>query len=336
MRKQIMALMDSEEPYAVRFMEHMNRKKAAPFVVQAFTDGEKLREYADTHRIEVLLIAERDLETVGVCRAGQVIVLADRNTGSGSSYPAVSKYQASSAIMREVMEIYSRKEQEDGGEASDPVLKPPMKIIGIFSPVGRCLKTSYALALGQCLARKKATLYFNFEAASGLRYLLGEEWKRDLSDIIYYIRRGDRNITARLIPLIREIGALGYVPPSPFPAEIYQVTADEWNRLFASLRRDSSYEALILDLGDLPLLNPDILEECDLIYMPVRDDEIAKAKVAAFQDMLRELDEESAQRIRPIRLAAGSGAAAGKNWAEQLPYGALGRYAEECIEADHL
>ena len=335
MRKQILALMDSEESYAVHFMEHVNRKKTTPFEVHAFTEMEKLQEYAGTHRIEILLISEHDLQENNPVPAAQTVVLTE-GADSGGLYPNVCKYQASSAIMREVMEVYGRQTPEEGTEAKGSVLKPPMKIIGVFSPVGRCMKTSFALALGQCLARTKATLYMNFEASGGLRHLLRCEWERDISDVIYYIRRGDRNITARLLPLIREIGSLGFVPPSSSPAEICAVTAEEWALLFSGLRRDSSYEVLILDLGDLPLMNPDILEECDLIYMPVSDDEIARAKLADFRELLQRTDEELVSRVIPLKIRAEKYTAGGKGWAERLPFGPVGKFAEERILKDRL
>ena len=335
MRKQILALMDSEESYAIHFMEHVNRKKTTPFEVHAFTDKAKLMEYAATHRIEILLISEHDLEENCRIPAGQIIVLTD-GADSGGLYPNVCKYQASSAVMREVMEVYGQQARDEGGREQGAVLKPPMKIVGVFSPVGRCMKTSFALALGQCLAGMKATLYMNFEAASGLRHLLKCEWERDISDVIYYIRRGERSITARLLPLIREIGALGFVPPSPSLSEICSVTADEWSVLFGSLRRDSSYEVLVLDLGELPLINPDILEECDLIYMPVRDDAVAKAKLTEFREKAEQMESDVASRLIPVRISAGSAPLGGRDFAEQLPYGPVGKFARERILKDRL
>ena len=336
MRKHVLALMDSEANYAVHFMEHVNRKRTSPFEVHAFTDREKLCEYSNNHRIEILLISEHDMEEgASRVRAGQTIVLTDGNDSYGL-YPNVCKYQASSAVMRQVMEVYGQKAEEGDGRGSGAILKPPTRITGIFSPVARCMKTSFALAIGQCLARTKAVLYLNFEAPSGLNVLLGDSWERDISDVIYYIRRGERNIAPRLLPLVREIGTLGFVPPSPSPAEIYSVTADEWRQLFLSLRRDSAYESLVLDLGELPLVCPEILEECDIIYMPVRDDPFARAKIAAFEEELRLRDADVSERMRTLRLNVPGCDLSGENWAEHLPYSPLGQIARERITIDRL
>ena len=334
MRRQILAVMDSEESYAIRFMEHVNRKKTTPFEVHAFTDKEKLREYAANHRVEILLISEHDLEEGCSYPAGQIVVLSDRSD-QGGLYPNVCKYQASSAVMREVMEMYGRQ-AEDSESTAGAVIKPPMKIIGIFSPVGRCGKTAFALSLGQCLAKSKAALYFNFETDSGLRPLLRGTWDRDISDLIYYMRRGDRSLAVRLLPLIRELGSLGIVPPCPSPAELYGVETEEWHRLFESLRRDSSYEALILDLGELPLFNPEILDECDLIYMPVKNDETARAKISQFEEELRYRDLDLHPRTRYLQIPQVKLPASQGRWLERLAYGPVGHYAEGCISRDGL
>ena len=334
MRKQILALMDSEESYAIRFMEHINRKKTTPFEVHAFTDKEKLQEYVASHRVEILLISEHDLEEGCSYPASQIVVLSDRSDHNGL-YPNVCKYQASSAVMREVMEAYGKCSEDREGSA-DAVIKPPMKIVGVFSPVGRCGKTAFSLALGQCLARQKASLYFNFETDSGLRSLLKETWDRDISDIIYYLRRGDRNLTVRLLPIIRELGSLGIVPPCPSPLELYGVETEEWHRLFESLRRDSSYEILILDLGELPLFNPEILDECDLIYMPVKEDETARAKLSQFEQELKYRDLDLRSRTRHLQIPHVRQLSSSVRWIERLPFGPIGHYAEEWMSRDGL
>lgn len=334
MRKQILALMDSEEFYAVRFMEHVNRKKTTPFEVHAFTDKEKLQEYVTSHRVEILLISEHDLEEGCTYPAGQIVVLSERSDQNGL-YPNVCKYQASSAVMREVMDVYGRS-IEDKGSPGCAVIKPPMKILGVFSPVGRCGKTTFALALGQCLAKSKAALYFNFETDSGLRQLMRGTWDRDISDLIYYIRRGDRNLTVRLLPLIRELDSLGIVPPCPSPTELYEVQTEEWHCLFESLRRDSSYEVLILDLGELPLFNPEILDECDLIYTPVKNDETARAKISQFEDELRSRDLDMSSRIRYLQIPQMKKPASSGRGMERLSFGPIGQYAEEWMSRDGL
>lgn len=60
------------------------------------------------------------------------------------------------------------------------------KFIGIYSPVHRCLQSSFALTLGQLLSEKHPTLYLNFEHYIGISELLPERQSRDLADLLYF------------------------------------------------------------------------------------------------------------------------------------------------------
>ena len=81
-------------------------------------------------------------------------------------------------------------EQKRKQHLSIAVLKKTTEILGVFSPLGRCLKTSFALTLGQILAKDKAVLYLNMEEYSGFEELLGKGFAHNLSDLLYYVQTG--------------------------------------------------------------------------------------------------------------------------------------------------
>ena len=60
------------------------------------------------------------------------------------------------------------------------------RITGVYSPIGRCGKTSFALTLGQVLAREEKVLYITLEEFSGLSALTGTVYTGGLSDLLYY------------------------------------------------------------------------------------------------------------------------------------------------------
>ncbi len=84
-------------------------------------------------------------------------------------YPSVYKYQATSDVVREVLACYG--EEKSYLPAAFPVMKKTTEILGVYSPLSRCLKTSFALTLGQILAKKKAVLYLNLEPFAGFEEL---------------------------------------------------------------------------------------------------------------------------------------------------------------------
>ena len=178
MTNRIMAVYDVDPFYADRFADFVNQKEKVPFTVMAFTTLERLKNYAADHEIELLLInssvPKAEIDRLGAVR---VVTLADGETVPvDGQYPSVYKYQATDNIMREVMACYCAGTIQPAltviGNAGD--------IIGVYSPVNRCLKTSFALTAGQLLSRKSRVLYVNLEDCSGLEKLFGEEHKADL------------------------------------------------------------------------------------------------------------------------------------------------------------
>mgnify|MGYP006877199938 CR=1 FL=1 len=64
-------------------------------------------------------------------------------------------------------------------------------VVGIYSPVNRCFKSSLALTIGQVMAKKESVLYLNLEEYSGFTRLINSEYKADLSDVLYLYRQED-------------------------------------------------------------------------------------------------------------------------------------------------
>ncbi len=363
MRRSVMAIVDREESYAAGFMDYVNRRNSIPFEVRAFSDADRLKECLERRSVEILLISERCApERIGDWPIRQIVLLTETKdeptTGgeddgdglteesgetffreAGPALPRICKYQAVSEIVREVMDLYAR-----AGDAAEPVaeggvLKPRTRTVGIFSPVGRCLKTSFSVALAQCLSEKKPTLLINMETCSGFGRLAGglSGNGRSISDVVYYIRQGDRNLMAKILPSVRNLGELALLPPFEAAAELLSVTADEWRKLLRVLRTESTYEAVVLDLGEIPLLMPELLEECDVIYMPAAGtDPPGEAKMAEFGKLLSSASFSGVRgRIRRLVLPAGD-LSGGGGWFRGLSCGPLGMCARECIARDRL
>lgn len=147
-----MAVYDVDPFYADRFADFVNQKEKVPFTVMAFTTLERLKNYAMEHEIELLLInstvPKEEIDRLGAAR---VVTLADGETVPvDGQYPSVYKYQATDNIMREVMACYCVGAIQPALTAIGNV----GDIIGVYSPVNRCLKTSFALTAGPASVQK--------------------------------------------------------------------------------------------------------------------------------------------------------------------------------------
>lgn len=333
-RRNIFAVCDLEVSYACNFMEYMNRKRNIPFEIQAFTNVTALQEFCREQEIELLLISDKAMcDAVKELPVGKLVILSEGVHYPGlDQYPSVYKYQASDNVIREVMEVYGAEKEQ---HPQDCILKKKTEIIAIYSPVGRVQKTSFALALGQILAKERAVLYINMENYSGFEQIFAEGCERNLSDLLYYLRQENTNLVHKINGMVQSLQNLDYIPPVFVPSDIQSTTGEEWLRLLEELCRYSSYEAVILDLGDgvQDLLR--ILDACDRIYMPVRKDALSEAKIRQFENHLRTWEYTSLQEnIIKLHLPYHNTGGTGKNCFQGLVWSELGDYVRQLLRKE--
>ncbi len=333
-KRNIFAVCDLEVEYAYHFMEYLNQRRNLPFEVQAFTSAETLCQYAREQPIEILLISDKAMcEEVRRLQVGKLLILTEGvHHPELDQYPSIYKYQSSDQVVREVMDCYGAEES-----LADylPISKRNARIIGIYSPVGRTQKTSFALTLGQILAREQATLYLNLESYSGFEQLLGETYERNLGDLLYYVRRENANLIHRLGGMVQSLQNLDYVPPALSPLDIQSTPAAEWIGLFREIIGNSTYEVLILDLGDGVQDICQILDICHRIYLPVRGDAVSVAKLAQFENLLHIWDYQTIlDKIQKIKLPYHSTSRSGKGYMEDLVWSELGDYVRQLLRKE--
>ncbi len=335
----ILAICDLEIAYASHFMEHMNNRKNLPFEVQAFTSLDNLKEFVKKTPVEILLISERallghDFE-VSQWDVGQIVVLGEGiGVPQKIEYPTVSKYQSSDSVIREVMAVYAA---ESRLRQIVPLMKKEAKVIGVYSPVGRCLKTSFALTLGQILSRDRAVLYLNLESYAGFEELFQVTYDRTLSDVMYYLRKENENMVHRINGIAQTIENLDYIPPVPFPQDITSVAINEWLKLIEILRYETSYEVIILDIGDGIENLYSILEMCDLIFMPTKNDIVSAAKISQFEKILEVWSGQKIQeKLKKVKLPYYSIPSGNGQFLKQLLWSEFGDFVRNLIRKEQI
>lgn len=325
----VMAVYDVDKVYAERFADFINEKGKIPFSVIAFTSIEKLKEYISLNKVEILLInaasITEELESLPV---GKVVRLSDGEavpTETKHSY--VYKYQAADSLIREVISCYGEEVQS---EQIDGINKRS-SVMGVYSPVGRCLKTSFSLTLGQLLSRDNKVLYLNFEKYSGFSKLMNEEFNMDLADIMYFYKQGNWNCL-QLNRAVYTIGNLDYIPPVRCPEDMQQISPEELAEFTKLLASGSQYEIIILDLGEIGKRVTELLKICDVVYMPVKDDCVSAAKVEEFEEYLQAIGEDKlCAGIQKLKLPYYSNFGRRENYIEQLLWGELGDYVRKLM-----
>ena len=337
MKKQIFAVCDLEAEYARNFMDYLNQRKNIPFEIQAFTNVSSFVAYAKENPVELLLIsAEAMCHAVGELDIGKIVILTEGSKPDElDRYADVYKYQASSDIVREVMACYGAEKAVL--PAQMPVLKKTTELLGIYSPLGFCGQTSFALALAQILGREKSVLYLNMEEYSGFEELFEKEYPYTLSDLLYFVRQEKAGITVKMNSMIQSMGSMDFIPPVQSPEDIRGTRWQDWERLLQEIVLHSSYEAVVLDVGDGIEEVFQILDLCTRVYVPVRDDRISKCKMEQFEKLLRLRDySQLLAGIEKVLLPILSQNTDNEFRVEELVWSELGDFVRELLEKENL
>lgn len=291
MDKRILAIFDGEESYAYRLMDFISEREKIPFEIHVFTKQDSFFSYAQEEEIECLLISENAYqEKIETLKIPHIIILSEGGGNLNRALCHINKYQSCENILKEVMTYYAEAAASPGKVMRTTNKK--MHIIGIYTPVTRCLQTTFSLTLGQMLARKHKTLYLNFEAYSGLSRMLSREFKNNISDLTYYFSCAREKLFYQLESMVESVGGLDFIPPAEIYQSLQDIRGTQWIDLFQEIEKISDYEYLILDLSDCLMDLWTILQNCDVVYTIVRDDALALAKVEQYEKALESMKYE--------------------------------------------
>lgn len=334
----LLVICDSEKKYCEKLSSYFRKRKECFFNVISYTDIDLMFEKFNKQEIEILVISESLLEkyeSYVVCNSteGKIKILDNKenekeifvnkmillsetknmnNVNSlinKSSYlsenkaeivgnvaeSSIYKYQAASGILHSILSEYDYDEVSGSSEKS-------AEIIGVYSPVKRSLKTSFAYTLSQIINEEENVLYINLEGCSGLNMMLGFEEENNLSDLLFDYSIYREEYPKRFHKFIKSVDGIGIIPPVETLSEIQCIKKEEWISMFGRLKYIDSYKKIVIDIGDNVSGIIDILRICDVIYMPCRNDYISSAKMRNFETGLLKYEESESlyDKIRKL------------------------------------
>lgn len=301
MTQKVFAICDMEEAYALRLVEYMLEKVRLPYTIHLFTEVAKLQEFAEQKKIEILLIAESALKMLREeyirQQAAQIFILQENDVFSKEDMYCINKYQNPEKIVEALTE--SLTNLSDWG-VEQMAESTAVKLVGIYSPVKRCLQTSFALTMGQILAKEHKTLYINFENYSGFGQMLRREFSMDMMDLMYYFRCAKDKLPLRMPSIIQNVNGLDYIPPVQSQMSVREANGSQWLELCRHVAGIGQYEYILLDLDDGMDGLFDLLRHCYKIYTITKEDSFAVAKISQYEQILRfnELEEIADKTVK--------------------------------------
>lgn len=283
MEHKLLVLCDPEEDYAQQMADYLRRKKDAFWEIRTFTKAEELISFGEGEAMEILLVAEAAFgDYVKKLQVKVPILLNESGVITNRWLPNVDKYQAAERVRQEILAHY----MERSGETFPRVRGSGKgKLIGMYSPVRRCLQTTFALTMGQLLAEGHRTLYISFEHYSGL-----EEWqeyrRQDLSTLLYYQQNKQETLPMHMQTLVRKVGNLDYVAPMINGENLLYITSEEWKQLLEAIVQSGEYEYVILDLSESMQGLFEILRMCCKVYTIIQEEAKALQKLYRYEQLL--------------------------------------------------
>lgn len=325
-----LVICDIEKEYVDNLMDYMNDKQGMPFRTIAFTEKTAFLEYAGKNPIDILLIKEEMMESILIEKdIAKIILLSEGQLSlEHAEYSSIYKYQSGDNIVREILDYYV----EVHGESAIISKSNETEIIGVYSPIGRTGKTTFSLIIGQQLATDASVLYINFEEFSAMDKLQHKSFSGDLSDLMYFFKQNTEMLPAKLKAIVHTIHGLEYIPPVVFSEDLRNISTKEWIDLIEKIADTAIYKKIIVDVGYMIKNVFELLQICNIIYMPIRDDAISLMKINSFEEYALQREYmDILDRIIKIKLPEFDYNGIEGDYIEQLMWGELGDYVREIL-----
>ena len=284
MKKKIGIL--DEVAYSYELMQKLNQEASEEFFAYSFSEKSSLKQQMNQVNFDVLIVGEEFYEhNLKELAVPCLIVLTEQKNVSFNceGIHTIYKYQAFHKLLKEMKKCWTAgfyKEQSVEGET---------RFIGIYSPVRRCGKTTFALLLAKQIAEFQDVLYLNLEPYCSNLMNSEEPPEWNLADILYFLKEKKENDL--FSKAIFDFQGIKAIYPMNSPLDLQEISQEDWSDFFYLLSQQP-IKCVIVDFDESTRCFWKILERCSQIYMPVLEEEASKQKAAAFFNVLEMASEK--------------------------------------------
>jgi len=281
MSERTIAICDLDPNYALTLSGALDQALYGRYNISTFTSSSALCEYMAAHDVDTAIISESAydsdlMQALPVTR----ILLRENPDFVEEDAILIDRFQSREDLMESVLKVLPEGVHNPSAKR---LRTSSWKVIGIYSPIRRCLQTTFALTLGQLLGADHKTLYMNFENYSGFSGWFSTEFKNNVTDLLYYFDCERDKLSLRIPLLTHRIGALDILPPAESCYETYDRNGQRWVEMLKEIENATDYEYLILDITDAMCGVLEMMEYCNRIYTLVREDSVSSAKLAQYE-----------------------------------------------------
>lgn len=278
MRAVKVCIYDEEENYARQLSALLNRRGEGRLNAIAVTNIDSFWEYMGTRQIDILLAANWEL----LCQVRQwkedIYILWLREE---EPYPAIGREIPTIASISRYAGVRRIYQMVEGAAAQlFKMTECGVLVAAVYSPVGRCGKTQFALEIAQNPDRK--WIYIGMED-------YGCVWRPDISGnpagegdaFIYFVKERKRE---KLYQVIEECN--GIVPSAFSPFDSKTLDRQDWEWLMEAMRAYTGCGGVLFDVGTGILQELAWLFLFDIIIVPYLQEKQALGKREKFETFI--------------------------------------------------
>ena len=269
---------EPNEAFAERLIDYWTDHGLAEYQICYYSDADRWRRDRESVFAD-LWILDCSLQTADFFPPprGRILWWSDRQEDA----EAIFKYRSAAVLLRVI-----QKYLNGGADAGQTCAGT--RLISLYSPIKRCLQTTFGITLAHILSTKGRVLYLNLEGYSGLDHMLKRSFSKDISDFIYYVNHLSGDIPFVTQNYIYRLGNVDIIPPVLNPVNLQDISEDMWIQMLDILRDSGLYDYILVDVSDFILGTFSILRESSVIFSMIRSDNRAEAKWQQYCSMLEE------------------------------------------------
>lgn len=279
MRNGTVAIYDSDINYLHHLSEYLRLREDFPYDILVFSSLDAFNK-STLDSIDIFITSYIP-EFINTKDIGDVFFLTTESADTIDGFPCLCKYEPADTLLRKIM-------NKSTSICGTPFITNDKQcfIIGVYSPVGRCGKTSLSLSLGCALSKTSPTLLISFDSFSLLPSFIEGERMRDISDLLFYFKEEPDNLKNKLLSLTYDIFQLKFLCPALSPLRIKTTEEKMWCQLIKEIARTWLYKYIVVDISDCFSSQEEFFKLSDIIYMPILNDYVSVCKVNNFMDFL--------------------------------------------------
>ena len=297
------AIFDNNSDYANCLADYFRLKGCISSQIVVFTKLDSFKEYSKRQVFDILLINNEfisDIDIKADSHPQNLFILCEqRITSQNDDNMYLFKYCSAEDILRQVMTGYKPSFSGFNITFCD---NHKCNIIGIYSPVSRCGKTSFSLALALHFSMCNSCVFMSFDNFSTLGNFVSNEPgnEKTIDDLLYYFTGSPDILASKLLSVVKRILQLDVIPSSKQYCAITDMTTDEQVQFINSIAETGKYDYIFIDMGSISPVHP-ILQICNTIYITApQNDQYSDEKINMFMASLDNLNAEGRLPIKRV------------------------------------